>query len=134
MADAFKCSVVTPQKEVFEGDVAYASIPAWDGLVGVAPQRAPMLLKLGDGVLRLDVQEGDPRRFFLGGGFAQMKDDRLTLLSDEAVASGEVDREETRAALAESEARRATVPGEVERRSRAIRRARTLLQLADGAG
>ncbi len=134
MADAFKCSVVTPQDEVFEGDVAYASVPAWDGQVGVAPQRAAMLLKLGDGVLRLDIPGGETRRYFLGSGFAQMKDNRLTLLSDEAVAPEAVDRDETRASLAASEAQRAGTPDSVDQRSRAIQRSRTLLQLADHAG
>lgn len=134
MADAFKCSLVTPQEEIFEGDVVYASVPAWDGQVGVAPQRAAMLLKLGDGILRLDMNGGKTRRFFLGGGFAQMKDNRLTLLSDEAVASGAVDRDETRAALAASESLRATNVESVDQRNRDIRRARTLLQLADHEG
>lgn len=134
MADAFKCSLVTPQEEIFEGDVAYASVPAWDGQVGVAPQRAAMLLKLGDGILRLDMTGGQTRHFFLGGGFAQMKDNRLTLLSDEAVAPGTVDREETRAALAASKSLRATTVELVDQRHRAIRRARTLLQLADHEG
>ena len=87
MAGAFQCSVVTPEEEVFDGEVAYAAIPAWDGQVGVAPQRAAMLLKLGDGILRLDAPEGAATRFFVGGGIAQMKDNRLMLLSDEAIAS-----------------------------------------------
>jgi len=133
MAGAFQCSVVTPEEEVFDGEVAYASIPAWDGQVGVAPQRAAMLLKLGDGILRLDAPEGAATRFFVGGGIAQMKDNRLMLLSDEAIAPNAVDLEETRAVLAASESRRATTPEEVEQRSRAMRRARALLQLASDA-
>ena len=133
MADSFQCTLVTPEQQLLDEQVSYASIPAWDGLVGVAPQRAPLAMKLGDGPLRLDLPDGESRWFFVGGGFAQMKDNKLSVLADEAVAPGEVNAEETAASLKEAEARVALADEEVLARRRQINRAKHLLVLAERA-
>lgn len=130
MAQSLVCTLITPDAKVFEQTVSHASIPAWDGQIGLLPRRAPLLVKLGDGLLRLDLPEGRTRFYFLGGGFAQMKDDRLTLLTSEAIDESEADRGQAQAALAEAQSRRALSDEEVEQRDRAARRARALIELA----
>ena len=82
MAGTFHCSIVTPSKAAFEGEVTYATFQAWDGQQGVLGLRSPLLTKLGVGSVRLDVAGGTSRRFLLCGGFAQMHEDALTLLTD----------------------------------------------------
>lgn len=119
--------------QVLDADVTYASIPAWDGLVGLAPSRAPLLLKLGDGALRLDFVEGGSRHFFLAGGFAQMKDNRLTLVTEEAIPAQEIVRGEVEAAMREAEARVSLTDDEVKAKLRKINRGRILLSLAEKA-
>ena len=99
MADDFQVTLVTPQQQVFDERAKYASVPAWDGLLGVAVQRAPLLVKLGYGPLRVDLPDGGSRRFYVGGGFAQMLGDKLTLLSEEASPADEIDRAETQREL-----------------------------------
>ena len=88
---AFQCTVITPEQELLDQKVSYASIPAWDGLLGVATQRAPLLVKLGDGPLRLDTEDGKSQLYFIGGGFAQMQNNTLSLLAAEAIAAGDID-------------------------------------------
>ncbi len=140
MAKNFRCSLVTPQHEVLEQDVSYASIPAHDGQLGVMHQRAPLLVKLGDGALRLDITDakdgaGDSagtRWFFVGGGFAQMKDNKLTLLASEAVPAQEMSKQDAQAALKEAQARVANTDEEVARRDREMTRARTMLRVLEG--
>ncbi len=87
MAGTFQCSLVTPEAKLIDEAVAYASVPAWDGQMGIAPGRAPILARLGIGPLRLDFAGGASRWFMLEGGFVQMVEDRLTILSDKAWAS-----------------------------------------------
>jgi F-type H+-transporting ATPase subunit epsilon len=116
--------------QVLDAEVTYASVPAWDGLVGVSPSRAPLLLKLGDGTLRLDFPEGGSRYFFLAGGFAQMKDNRLSLVTEEAIPAQEIVRTDVEAALREAQARVALSDDDVQARRRKINRGKTLLQLA----
>ena len=127
----FHCTLVTPHRQVLDESALYASIPAWDGLVGIAPGRAALLVKLGDGPLRLDFSEGGSRWFFLGGGFAQMKGNHLSLLTDEAIAAEDIVRAEAEAALEKSKDTKATTLEQVADRQRQLNRVRVMLHLVE---
>lgn len=127
---SFQCTVVTPEQQAFDAQVTQAILPAHDGLVGILTDRAPLLVKLGVGPLRLDVQGGQRRFFLVDGGVAQMKDNQLTVVTGKATPSSEIDAETARAALAEAEARRATDPRGMEDRDRQLARARAMQQMA----
>jgi F-type H+-transporting ATPase subunit epsilon len=126
--------LVTPERQVIDDEVTYASVPAWDGLLGVAPQRAPLLVKLGDGPLRLDLASGLSQSFFVGGGFAQMKDNRLTLLTAEAVPADQIDVQAARDMLRQAEHQVPVTDEEAAGRDRQARRARAMIDLAESAG
>jgi len=81
---AFQCVVVTPEQQVLDESLTQAIIPAEDGLLGILTQRAPLLAKLGKGPLRLDLASGQKKMFRIEGGIAQMKDNRLTILTQVA--------------------------------------------------
>ena len=85
MAAPFKATLITPEAVVLETSVTAAQVPAYDGLVGVLNHRAPLLAKLGTGILRLDTGAGAPQRFMVSGGYAQMKGEELTILTTEAI-------------------------------------------------
>ncbi|MDG2423676.1 MAG: F0F1 ATP synthase subunit epsilon [Phycisphaerales bacterium] len=87
MSSSFRCAVMTPDGATFDGDVTYASFPAWDGQYGVMAGMAPLLDRLGIGPLRLDTTEG-VRWFAVEEGFAHVRDNTLTILS-ESVHSAE---------------------------------------------
>lgn len=82
----FICSVVTPEEQIYEGEVSYVVLPAHDGEMGFALNRAPILVQIGSGDLRLTGDGGSKRTFSISGGFAQMKDNKLTVLTDKAQA------------------------------------------------
>jgi F-type H+-transporting ATPase subunit epsilon len=81
---AFSCVVVTPEQQVLDESLTQAIIPAVDGLLGILTDRAPLLAKLGKGPLRLDLASGQHRTFQINGGVAQMKDNKLTILTQVA--------------------------------------------------
>jgi F-type H+-transporting ATPase subunit epsilon len=81
---SFQCTVVTPEQQAFDALVMQAIVPAHDGLIGILTDRAPLLVKLGTGPLRLDLPNGQKRTFLINSGVAQMKDNRLTILAKEA--------------------------------------------------
>jgi F-type H+-transporting ATPase subunit epsilon len=85
---AFQCVVVTPEQQVMDESLTQAIIPAEDGLLGILTNRAPLLAKLGKGPLRLDLASGQRRIFKIDGGIAQMKGNRLTVLTQKAEAQG----------------------------------------------
>lgn len=107
----FNCSIVTPDAAVYEGEVLYASVPAWDGQVGVMHNQSPLLARLAIGPLRLDFAEGGRRWYLLEGGFAQVRDNNLTLLTERATGAEQLVIEEAEAELAEARAQK-TATGE----------------------
>ena len=127
---SFQCTVVTPEQQVLDEPVTQAIVPAHDGQLGILTDRAPLLVKIGVGPLRLDVAGGQSRTFFVDGGIAQMKDNRLTILTEEAIPAGEIDAEAARAEYAEAEARVATDNNTRQDRAHAMRRARVKQDLA----
>jgi len=84
VAEQFQCSLVTPERSVFEGAVTYATLPAHDGQLGVMHNHAPLLVQLGEGRLDLTLPGGTHQRYDLSGGFAQVHANKLTLLSESA--------------------------------------------------
>jgi len=126
----FHCTVVTPQQQLLDQAVSYASIPAWDGQIGIEDRRSPLLVKLGYGQLRLTLADGSKQHYFVGGGFAQMKDNRLTLLTDEAKAVSELDATSAREALENARYESAAGDEQIEKRERRMQRARAMAELA----
>jgi F-type H+-transporting ATPase subunit epsilon len=128
--DTFRVSLVTPERQLLDEEATYASIPAWDGQMGLMHQRAPLLAKLGDGPLRLDLAQGGSKWFFVGGGFAQMKDNKLSLVTAEARPAEEIVRTEAEASLKEAQARVTHTPDESTKRDRELRRARAMIEVS----
>ena len=110
MATTFRCSIVTPDRRVFEGEVRYASFPAWDGQHGVMVGQSPILRALGFGGLRLDLADGGSAWYLLEGGFAQVAEGELTLLTRCATPADRLSAEEAEQELAAASAR-VTEPG-----------------------
>ncbi len=81
---AFHCDIVTPDRETFSGEVKGVVLPAHDGLVGILTGRAPMLVRLGTGKLTADLTTGGQETYTISGGVAQMKDNKLTILTEKA--------------------------------------------------
>jgi F-type H+-transporting ATPase subunit epsilon len=113
VAKTFRCSIVTPVASIFEGDLVYASIPAWDGQMGMMPGESPLLTRLGTGSLRLDFPppDGGSRWYMIDGGFAQVQGDSVTLLTENAIPAETISMGEAESELAEANAR-VTKPGE----------------------
>ena len=125
----FHCSVVTPERSVLDCEARFVAMPAHDGEIGILENRAPLLCRLGIGALRVE-SGGEKRLFAIDGGFAQMVENRLTILTEQATESTEIDRAAAKKALEEALAREAHTEREVEERSAAIRRARVQLKMA----
>jgi len=134
MPQDFRCILVTPDQQVLDEQVTYASLPGWDGQVGVMHQRAALLIKLGDGALRLDCQDGGSRWFFVGGGFAQMKGNKLSLITDEAVSVNRIAKQDVQASLKQAQARIPLTQEEFQQNQRDLTRARAMLDLLKHRG
>src|SRR6476620_5006815 len=127
---AFRCTIVTPEAQVLDESLTQAILPAHDGLIGILTDRAPLLAKLGQGPLRVDLAGGQSRFYYVEGGIAQMKDNRLTILTSEATPANEIDAEAARAEYAQAVARRLTDAHSFDDRQKQMARGRAKQELA----
>lgn len=83
-----KVSVISPERVLFEGEVDSVVAPAFDGEVGILTSHAPMVTLLGRGTLRLTGggggAAGGARRFAVEGGFLQVADDAVRVVTEHA--------------------------------------------------
>ncbi|MBX2853017.1 MAG: F0F1 ATP synthase subunit epsilon [Phycisphaeraceae bacterium] len=87
MPGTITCSLITPEQEVFEKEASYVDLPAHDGQMGFMANRAPLLVKLGEGVLTV-TGPAEETKVQISGGFAQMKGNTLAILTDKAEELG----------------------------------------------
>jgi F-type H+-transporting ATPase subunit epsilon len=80
-------TVISPEKAIFDGDAASVTAPAFDGLVGILPGHAPFMTLLGEGTLTVQ-DSGEARTFEVQGGFLQVVDDIVRVVTEHASAEG----------------------------------------------
>jgi F-type H+-transporting ATPase subunit epsilon len=77
-----KVSVISPEASLFEGDATSVVAPAYDGEVGILTGHAPMMTLLGKGELRVEGGAGGARSFTVEGGFLQVIDDQVRVVTE----------------------------------------------------
>lgn len=123
-----QCVVVTPERAVLDEPGDFVSLPMYDGELGVLPGRAPLIGRLGAGELR--VRRGEQtRRYFVDGGFAQVRANVVTVLTPRAVRAEDIDPNAASQALAAALAPGRT-PAEQEAHLKDQQRARAQLRIA----
>ena len=121
------CVVVTPERALLDEPADFVALPMVDGELGVLPGRAPLIGRLGYGELR--IRRGDEtRRFFVDGGFAQVRSNTVTVLTGRALRANEIDVPAAEEALNATAAPGATA----EARRMRQERARAQLRVARG--
>src|SRR4051794_41961875 len=89
LGDRLQCVVVTPERKLIDEVVEFVALPLYDGEVGILPGRTPLIGRLGYGELRTRIG-GGTRRYFVEGGFAQVPDDVVTVLTNRAIPADRV--------------------------------------------
>ena len=124
-----QCVVVTPERTLFDQLVDFVALPLYDGELGVLPGRTPLIGRLGFGELR--TREGaTAQRYFVDGGFVQIRDDVVTVLTNRATPANKVDTTAATKELEIAQARRALTEDEQAEKAKAIARARAQLRIA----
>lgn len=129
---AIRCMVVTPERTELDAEVKFLVLPMYDGELGVAPGRSAMIGRLGYGVLRLQTEQGF-QRLFVDGGFAQIENDTVSVLTGKAQPVESLDLAAAETSLEQA---LALPGGSVELtqiRDTAVRRARGLVRAAKSA-
>jgi F-type H+-transporting ATPase subunit epsilon len=97
--------VLTPEGEVFEGEVQQVSTRTEVGEIGILANHAPLLAALRPTELRLHVSDSETRRYAQAHGWLQMFDNRARLLVEEAIAPKDLDASRLKEQRADAEKR-----------------------------
>lgn len=87
MADKVEFELVSPEKLLVSQPVEMVVVPGADGLFGVLPGHAPMIVTVKPGVIDVYAanQTDVSRQIFVAGGFAEVTETRVTVLAQEAM-------------------------------------------------
>ena len=85
-ATGLHVGVLSPEATVYEGEAAQVVAPALNGYLGIMRGHAPLMALLGEGVLRVEAGR-ETLRFEVAGGFLQVVDNVVTVLSERAAAA-----------------------------------------------
>lgn len=130
---ALRVDLVSPERILFSGEAEMVVCRTGGGEIAFLTGHAPFLGALGTGVVRVHREGGELVRAAVHGGFVEVKDNRVILLSDVAELPGQVDAERARRSLEDAE-RRLREGGEgVEDAEAQLQRARARLELV-GSG
>jgi F-type H+-transporting ATPase subunit epsilon len=128
-----QCVVVTPEMTLLDTAADFVALPLFDGECGIAAGHSPLIGRLGYGELRIR-RGGETLRFYVDGGFVQVADGVVSVLTHRSVPAAELDTaaaaEQLRAALSRASAGRE----ELAIRERLISQARGQLRVAQRVG
>jgi len=92
MAKAFRLDVVSPEQIVWSGDAELLVTRTTEGEIGILADHEPTMAALATGSTVIHPVEGDPVTVALHGGFLQIFQNEVTLLTDRAeISTGDVD-------------------------------------------
>jgi F-type H+-transporting ATPase subunit epsilon len=124
-----QCVVVTPEKTLIDEMVDFVSLPLFDGELGVLPGRSPLTGRLGYGELRTRL--GDQvHRYYIDGGFAQIRDDVVTVLTYRALTAASIDPAAANRELEQAQETRALSDHDFAEKQKAITRSRALIRVS----
>ena len=106
MADGktFKIKIITPERAFYEGEAVMAEFNTSEGEIGIYADHIPMTVILRPGVLTVTEEKG-VKKAALHTGFAEILQDSVTILAEDAEWPDEIDMARAEAAKARAEER-----------------------------
>jgi F-type H+-transporting ATPase subunit epsilon len=138
MPGSLTLRVITPEAILLDEKVESVVVPASDGLTGILPRHAPMVVALAPGSIKYS-RAGSAQRLFVAGGFAEVHGDTVRVITQASERPSEIDVERAERAAGRARERLRTgqaSPGEdldVLRAEFALRRALERLRTAQFA-
>ena len=87
MADRLRLVVLTPERQLVDETVLEVTAPGAYGQIGVLPNHAALVTSLEPGTLSYKPAQGGEKRFNITGGFAEVRDDVMTVLATGGTAA-----------------------------------------------
>jgi F-type H+-transporting ATPase subunit epsilon len=131
MADTFQLEIVTPSRLLVKEAAEEAQIPGLNGYLGILPGHAPLITELAVGVITYKAN-GNTHTLSVAWGFAEVLQDKVTILAEAAERPQEIDVERAQKAKDRAEQRLKSNDPQVDftRAEDALQRAETRLNVA----
>ncbi|HMA15610.1 MAG TPA: F0F1 ATP synthase subunit epsilon [Kiloniellaceae bacterium] len=84
--------LVSPERLLLSVEVDMVVVPGEEGDFGVLVRHAPLISTLRPGVIKVHDGGSVTEQIFVAGGFAEVTPQRCTVLAEEALPVGEIDR------------------------------------------
>lgn len=98
---SIQCIVVTPEKTALETTADFIALPLADGEMGIGENHAPVIGRLGYGEMRI-VSGGETQQLYVDGGFVQIADNVVSILTGKAIPSTDIDVDQAEKQLEEA--------------------------------
>lgn len=121
--------LVSADRLVWSGEASMVIARTTEGDLGVLPGHAPLLSVLVEGVLDVHTTDGETWVAFVNGGFLSVADNRVSILSEHAEMSHEIDIEKARHDLERAQANGESTDEQLE----AVRSAEARIRAAERA-
>jgi F-type H+-transporting ATPase subunit epsilon len=128
---SIRCDVVSVERIVFSDDVDMVIAPGIEGQLGILPHHAPLMTFLAVGELIIRKAGQEDVHMVIGGGFMEVRPDRVTILADKAERAEEIDLDRAEAARQRAQQRLQEKPQGVDivRAENALRRSQVRLKV-----
>lgn len=133
MAKTLTFELTTPEATVLQTTAEFVVLPAAKGEMGVLPNHAPFLVQLTPGEVRVTA-DGAVKNYAVSGGFAEIKDNTISLFAETAEMSDAIDSERANQALERAKAetvRKDIDPMALAQAEAAMRRAQVRLRVSE---
>ena len=77
--------IITPDQNVFSGEVKLIQVPGLDGSFEVMHKHAPIIAIIGHGKVKVIIESGENKFFDIEGGVIEVKDNKIILLAERLV-------------------------------------------------
>jgi F-type H+-transporting ATPase subunit epsilon len=85
-----KLEIISPKEKVFSTEAKQVVLPTESGEIGLLTGHIPIVTQLKLGALKV-INESSQEIFAIRGGFAQLVSDKISILTDEAVAASDLE-------------------------------------------
>ncbi|HYV88042.1 MAG TPA: F0F1 ATP synthase subunit epsilon [Candidatus Polarisedimenticolia bacterium] len=92
MADLIQFELVSPEKLLVSRAVEMVVVPGSEGDFGALPGHAPLISEIRPGIIAIFEGGQVQERIFVAGGFAEVTNERCTVLAEQAMPLAEIDR------------------------------------------
>lgn len=85
-------SLVSPERELFSGDVDQVVVPGADGQFGALARHAPVMSVVNSGIIKI-IDGSNVKKMFVGGGIVDVTPNGVTILAEDAVDLDAIDKD-----------------------------------------